>query len=340
MAPAKRELFVLSEIFDLSGPEIALCLDLNIDCVYTRIRSVRQEFEKTARRIARNDAWRPRRLARGTEPSDVAPRKSDKKRIRQLLLPFIPIGAREAGAASAASSALWSGKSAALLSATIGAGALILFAVHPGGDSAEASPNPPRAALARQAEATPVSALPTAANLPTAAPAEPLAIALPGAPSALPEKAKSSRHPGARKRNHARSEPAMAPASIEVEPEPVEPERVEPEQVEPEPEAERAALPSIAEELRLVRRARAALFGGDLKRGLAELRLYRARYPEGQLRREAAALHILYLCRSGQTAAARRSASTFARTWSDSALDAAVVRGCPDLSEKKTQNSQ
>jgi RNA polymerase sigma-70 factor (ECF subfamily) len=41
-----REIFVLSEIEGLSGPEIARALELNLNTVYTRIRKTRRLFDR------------------------------------------------------------------------------------------------------------------------------------------------------------------------------------------------------------------------------------------------------------------------------------------------------
>jgi RNA polymerase sigma-70 factor, ECF subfamily len=46
----KREAFVLSELEELSGPDIAQMLGLSLSCVYARIRSARQAFDQALRR--------------------------------------------------------------------------------------------------------------------------------------------------------------------------------------------------------------------------------------------------------------------------------------------------
>jgi RNA polymerase sigma-70 factor (ECF subfamily) len=46
----KREVFVLSELEELSGPDIAQMLDLSLSCVYARIRTARLAFEHALRR--------------------------------------------------------------------------------------------------------------------------------------------------------------------------------------------------------------------------------------------------------------------------------------------------
>lgn len=57
LEPSKREVFVLSELEGLSAPEIARALECNLNTVYSRIRVVRQAFEK---RVARLESTRRR----------------------------------------------------------------------------------------------------------------------------------------------------------------------------------------------------------------------------------------------------------------------------------------
>lgn len=46
----KREVFVLSELEELSGPQIAAALDLHLSNVYARIRGARQAFDAALKR--------------------------------------------------------------------------------------------------------------------------------------------------------------------------------------------------------------------------------------------------------------------------------------------------
>jgi RNA polymerase sigma-70 factor, ECF subfamily len=46
----KREVFILVEIEELSAPEIAEALDLNLNTVYSRLRAARREFERALAR--------------------------------------------------------------------------------------------------------------------------------------------------------------------------------------------------------------------------------------------------------------------------------------------------
>jgi RNA polymerase sigma-70 factor (ECF subfamily) len=46
----KREVFVLTELEQLSAPEIALLLELNVNTVYARLRTARADFERALQR--------------------------------------------------------------------------------------------------------------------------------------------------------------------------------------------------------------------------------------------------------------------------------------------------
>jgi RNA polymerase sigma-70 factor (ECF subfamily) len=47
---AKREVFVLAELEELSAPEIAQALGINLNTVYSRLRAARQTVEAAAAR--------------------------------------------------------------------------------------------------------------------------------------------------------------------------------------------------------------------------------------------------------------------------------------------------
>ncbi len=56
----KREIFLLSELEQLSAQEIAVILGLNPNTVYSRLRVARREFERAAERARSRDTWRLR----------------------------------------------------------------------------------------------------------------------------------------------------------------------------------------------------------------------------------------------------------------------------------------
>lgn len=56
----QREVFVLAELEEMSAPEIASALDVNVNTVYSRLRTARQEFDGAVKRAQSRDEWRMR----------------------------------------------------------------------------------------------------------------------------------------------------------------------------------------------------------------------------------------------------------------------------------------
>lgn len=56
----KRAVFVLAELEEMTAPEIASALSLNLNTVYARLRAARREFEQAVLREQARDAWRLR----------------------------------------------------------------------------------------------------------------------------------------------------------------------------------------------------------------------------------------------------------------------------------------
>jgi RNA polymerase sigma-70 factor (ECF subfamily) len=56
----KREVFVLAELEQMSVPEIAEALSVNLNTVYSRLRVARQQFEEAVARHRARDRWRIR----------------------------------------------------------------------------------------------------------------------------------------------------------------------------------------------------------------------------------------------------------------------------------------
>jgi RNA polymerase sigma-70 factor (ECF subfamily) len=57
MNDAQREVFILSEIEQLSAPEISRALEVNENTVRTRLRAARHEFEAAVARLDARRAW-------------------------------------------------------------------------------------------------------------------------------------------------------------------------------------------------------------------------------------------------------------------------------------------
>jgi RNA polymerase sigma-70 factor (ECF subfamily) len=56
----KREIFVLSELEQLTAQEIAESIGVNANTVYSRLRAARQDFERAVERSRLRDTWRLR----------------------------------------------------------------------------------------------------------------------------------------------------------------------------------------------------------------------------------------------------------------------------------------
>lgn len=56
----KRAVFVLAELEEMTAPEIAQALSVNLNTVYARLRAARREFEQAVLREQARDGWRLR----------------------------------------------------------------------------------------------------------------------------------------------------------------------------------------------------------------------------------------------------------------------------------------
>jgi RNA polymerase sigma-70 factor (ECF subfamily) len=56
----KRAVFVLAELEQMTAPEIAEALGLNLNTVYARLRTARLDFDQAAQRERARDTWRLR----------------------------------------------------------------------------------------------------------------------------------------------------------------------------------------------------------------------------------------------------------------------------------------
>ncbi len=143
----------------------------------------------------------------------------------------------------------------------------------------------------------------------------------PGAPRSAPVEEAPAEHV---------SGPITAPPA-----EPATPRRSSPaprKPAEPVDAAEPVETPSatsLAEETRLLARARRALVKSWPKMALGLIREAEERFPNGVLRQERAALRVMALCDAGQLADGRKAAAAFLRTHPRSALRSRVESACP-----------
>ncbi len=105
----------------------------------------------------------------------------------------------------------------------------------------------------------------------------------------------------------------------------------------PEPTAEPTPAPaqassssSLAQETRLLERARAAVTGNRPQAALTLLREAEERFPNGVLRQERAVLRVVALCDAGKVSDGRTAAAAFLRAHPQSALRSRVESACPE----------
>lgn len=60
LAEELREVFVLSELEQLTAPEVASALSVNVNTVYSRLRAARRDFDAALKRLRTRDEWRMR----------------------------------------------------------------------------------------------------------------------------------------------------------------------------------------------------------------------------------------------------------------------------------------
>ncbi len=60
MDEERRAVFILAELEQMTAPEIAEAVGLNVNTVYTRLRAARREINEAVARHQARDAWRQR----------------------------------------------------------------------------------------------------------------------------------------------------------------------------------------------------------------------------------------------------------------------------------------
>jgi RNA polymerase sigma-70 factor (ECF subfamily) len=58
MSDLRRQVFILSELEQMSVPDIAAAVGANVNTVYSRLRAARADFERGVARARARDAWR------------------------------------------------------------------------------------------------------------------------------------------------------------------------------------------------------------------------------------------------------------------------------------------
>ncbi|MFZ6177645.1 sigma-70 family RNA polymerase sigma factor [Nannocystis pusilla] len=314
----RRAVFVLHLYEEMSAPEIAQTLGVNVNTVYSRIRLVREQFDRTFAAAA------PTALRIAKAPEHPPP--GAQARVWAGLLLVLGTGAAAAapGAALAQSAAVAGHQAIAWALGLAVAGTLVVVAAPRRDES------PPRAATSEHRTAAAVHATDphasTAPELPSAQPddrIEPaplfgvteLAGPGPGQGQAPPVGITAPVEQASRD-GRAESAPPVGltePATVGHAPAgPTEPPRPDP----------------LAREAELIAGVRAAIEAGRTDDALAGLRRHQREFPAGVLLRERLGLRAVALCRSERAAEGRREAEAFVRAHPDSALAARVRQDC------------
>ena len=127
----------------------------------------------------------------------------------------------------------------------------------------------------------------------------------------------------------------LAPLPLAPEPEPPAPSTprrstATPRKAPPLETPTVASPTSLAEETRLLDRARRAVVENRPKDALSLLRDAQSKFPTGVLRQERAVLRVVALCDAGKLAEGRKAAASFLRTHPQSALRSRAQGACPE----------
>ncbi|MCH9688098.1 MAG: sigma-70 family RNA polymerase sigma factor [Deltaproteobacteria bacterium] len=143
----KRAAITLHVLEELSGPEVAAMLQINVDTAYSRIKAARRTLRRTLHRWGvREPAEQLVRMSRGhTRPPATA-----RRRVWALLAVRLSRGGTSA--VTAASVGTWKGIAAGLAIA----GALVVGAVRSGPSTAPPSPSPSQVPVASVSPPDPV----------------------------------------------------------------------------------------------------------------------------------------------------------------------------------------
>lgn len=275
LEPTRREVFVMAELLEMSGPEIAAQLQIPLNTVYSRLRLARRELEPRLRRGVA--AWA------GAVRERDQPSREQAQRSWTVLMPLLgpaPVGGGVIGA--------WSvGR---MMGMAVAVGVLVTAAI---------AGRPPDLAVASEGRAVVDTAVEVEA--------ERGSRRGPGSPTPVP-----SRVSGDAMRMPA---PVLMPSpALRESPSPSNSRsaRRTPEAREVEPDAIDAVdAPSagLEEEVRVLDRANAALREGDAAHALQWLAEHEQQFPAGRLLDVRKATRVRALCRLGRDAQARAEAA-------------------------------
>jgi RNA polymerase sigma factor (sigma-70 family) len=286
-----RELFMLSEIEGMSGPEAAQALTLNLSTTYSRVQSLRKRFRA---RLGEASPREVRRAARAERPRATA---------QGWALLWTKLGV---ATATKASPVVGVGVVTKLAALALPIAVVVAVAVMP-------SQPAPRETIATAAVVEePIAAAPVDTT-----PASDRAIAVEHAPAIA---AASLGEPAAVRREAPTPAPtlparhSLASASSALVPLP--------------PAAASPTPASLARQNQMLVDAAGHLRDGASEEALAIVDQHAAEFPDGPLADARTALRIEALCMAGKTAQARGEARVFLRAHPRSLVRARIERSC------------
>ncbi|MDC0722878.1 RNA polymerase sigma factor [Nannocystis bainbridge] len=341
----RRAVFVLHLYEEMSATEIAQTLGVNVNTVYSRIRLVREQFDRTFAAVA------PTALRSARTPE--APPRGAQARVWAALLLALGAASAAPGAALAQGAAAAGHSAAAWTLGLAVAGTLVIVAARPAAPTtAEAADrsSAPSHTRAGDAAARPDSRSDSGdthattashvdargAEAPPAAPSRKNSgeseAPLPPADLSPPDARAAGASPEA--------PPAVAPRHVHRQSDAADLDEGDSSAHARDPAhaSTRAHAPSqpsaalsaedLAREAARITAARAAIEAGRTDEALAELRRHQREFPTGVLQRERLGLRAIALCRSGRTREGQREGEAFLHAHPDSALAARVRLDC------------
>lgn len=297
LEPTRREVFVMADLLDMSGPDIAAQLGIPLNTVYSRLRLARRELEPRLRRGVM--AWT------GSVRKHDQPPPEQAQRTWAVLAPML--GAGPGGGVVGA----WT---LGRLVGVVAAAGLLTVAAIAGGPAPRESTRE-----AREAQAVAGSAGPRAC-----------VRAGPPASSLASEEGAAALEPVA-------TRPAVVVAAKPAKPEPPSPERMRSPVPSSDPSAPApAAAPAapsalgLADEVAMLDHAAAALREGDAARSLQWLTDHERQFPSGRLADVRKATRVRALCRLGRAAQASAEAQALRREHPESAVAKRAPRSCEE----------
>lgn len=326
---AKREVFVLAELEEMTAPEIARALEIKENTVYSRLRAARQEFDRSLARARVRDE-REHMLARGRRAH--APDFATRERAWLCLLATLG-----AGGALAESTALVAAEAAATGSAAGGqavwalvVGALGLAVVAAGPSRADPpAPTEVPALIASRTGPTEHVVEDIFEQTPSDPPAPTEAAGpAPRVPAATRRPVRPPPPPAAVPRHVSQDMPRLTPAAA--------PQHVYKDMTQEPPTT--LTADTLAREAALMSAARAALRARAWDRARALLDAHAREFPTGALVEERQLSRITALCAGGEPDLARAEQARIQREQPGTALARKALALCDDAGEHSSTN--